>query len=68
MTICKDQGDRGNPTVRIYKTYNLTVRFSKYEFYKMLLGGVKLLKVHLQFIVLKIFSDVVRVEIFFLNN
>ena len=27
---------------KTYKTYNLTVRFSKYEFYNKLLGGVTL--------------------------
>ena len=30
---------------KTYKTYNLTVRFSKYEFYNKLLGGVILLRV-----------------------
>ena len=29
--------------IRTYRTYNLTVRFSKYEFYNKLLGGVTLL-------------------------
>ena len=31
--------------LRTYKTCNLTVRFSKYEFYKKLLSGVTLLEV-----------------------
>ena len=31
--------------LRIYRTCNLTVRFSKYEFYNKLLGGVTLLRV-----------------------
>ena len=31
--------------LRTYRTYNSTVRFLKFEFYKKLLGGVTLLKV-----------------------
>jgi len=31
--------------LRTYKTCNSTVRFSKYEFYNKLLGGVTFLKV-----------------------
>ena len=31
--------------LRIYRTYNSTVEFSKYEFYNKLLGGVILLRV-----------------------
>ena len=31
--------------LRTYRTYNLTVRFSKYEFYNKLLGSVILLRV-----------------------
>ena len=31
--------------LRTYRTCNSTVRFSKYEFYKKLLGGVTLLEV-----------------------
>ena len=31
--------------LKTYKTCNLTVRFSKYEFYNKLLGGVTLLRV-----------------------
>ena len=31
--------------LKTYKTYNSTVRFSKYEFYNKLLDGVTLLKV-----------------------
>ena len=33
--------------LRTYRTYNLMVRFSKYEFYNKLLGGVTLLRVTL---------------------
>ena len=33
--------------LKTYKTYNLTVRFSKYEFYNKLLGGIILLRVAL---------------------
>ena len=32
-------------TFKTYKIYNLTVRFSKYEFYNKLLGGVIFLRV-----------------------
>ena len=31
--------------LKTYKTYNLTVGFSKYEFYNKLLGGIVLLRV-----------------------
>ena len=31
--------------LRTYRTYNSTVRFSKYEFYNKLLGGITLLRV-----------------------
>ena len=30
--------------LRTYRTFNLTMRFSKYEFYNKLLGGVTLLR------------------------
>ena len=33
--------------LRTYKTYNLTVRFSRYEFYNKLIGDVILLKITL---------------------
>ena len=33
--------------LKIYKTYNSTVRFSKYEFYNKLLDGVTFLRVTL---------------------
>ena len=33
--------------LKIYKTYNSTVRFSKYEFYNKLLNGVTFLRVTL---------------------
>ena len=31
--------------LRTYRTYNSTVRFSKYEYYNKLLGGITLLRV-----------------------
>ena len=31
--------------LRIYKTYNSTMRFSKYKFYNKLLGGVTLFRI-----------------------
>ena len=31
--------------LKTYKTYNPTVRFSKYEFYNKLLGGITLFRV-----------------------
>ena len=31
--------------LRAYRTYNLTVEFSKYEFYNKLMGGVTLFRV-----------------------
>ena len=31
--------------LRTYRTCNLTVRFSKYEFYNKLLGGIILLRI-----------------------
>ena len=35
----------GIQVLKTYRSYNSTVRFSKYEFYNELLGGVTLLRV-----------------------
>ena len=49
--------------LKTYRSWNSTVRFSKYEFYNKLLGGVTLLKVTLG----KILNNVTLLNIFLMD-